>query len=183
MVGLGDLPGGIFSSGADGVSADGSVVVGRSRSAFGGEAFRWTSLGGMVGLGDLPGGIFSSGARGVSGNGSVVVGGSRSASGKEAFIWDAANGIRSLSTVLSTDFGLDLTGWTLSEATGISDDGRIVVGEGINPNGNPEAWRADLTPGGGPGGGEIPEPSTLIIWSLLATLGMSFGWRRRRRAK
>lgn len=26
----------------------------------------------------------------------------------------------------------------------------------------------------------IPEPTTLIIWSLLATLGLSVGWRRRR---
>jgi hypothetical protein len=29
---------------------------------------------------------------------------------------------------------------------------------------------------------EVPEPTTLVIWSLLATLGLSFGWRRRRRA-
>ena len=28
----------------------------------------------------------------------------------------------------------------------------------------------------------IPEPSTLIIWSLLAGLGMGFGWWRRRKA-
>ncbi|MCH8047360.1 MAG: hypothetical protein IID44_26975, partial [Planctomycetes bacterium] len=29
---------------------------------------------------------------------------------------------------------------------------------------------------------DIPEPTTLVIWSLLATLGLSVGWRRRRRA-
>jgi hypothetical protein len=34
----------------------------------------------------------------------------------------------------------------------------------------------------GPAASEIPEPTTLIIWSLLATLGLSFGWRRRQRA-
>lgn len=28
----------------------------------------------------------------------------------------------------------------------------------------------------------IPEPSTLIIWSLLATLGITFSWHRRRKA-
>ena len=28
----------------------------------------------------------------------------------------------------------------------------------------------------------IPEPSTFIIWSLLGALGLTFGWRRRRRA-
>lgn len=48
--GLGDLPGGNIFSQAAGVSADGSVVVGQSNSASGGEAFRWTAGGGMVGL-------------------------------------------------------------------------------------------------------------------------------------
>jgi len=27
----------------------------------------------------------------------------------------------------------------------------------------------------------IPEPSTLLIWSLLAALGIVAGWRRRKR--
>jgi probable HAF family extracellular repeat protein len=56
FTGLGDLPGGSFISLANGVSADGSVVVGRGASASGNEASRWTSGTGMVGLGDLPGG-------------------------------------------------------------------------------------------------------------------------------
>ncbi|NRA00706.1 MAG: PEP-CTERM sorting domain-containing protein, partial [Myxococcales bacterium] len=86
-VGLGDLPGWLFSSSALGVSADGSVVVGSSASASGWEAFRWTQGGGMVGLGDLPGGTFYSGARAVSADGSVVVGWAVSASGHEAFRW------------------------------------------------------------------------------------------------
>ena len=89
--GLGSLPGGYFWSHAYGVSADGSVVVGMSRSASGyyDEAFRWTDLNGNglvdpnekldyhpeFGLGDLPGGgFFWSGAEGVSDDGSVVVG-------------------------------------------------------------------------------------------------------------
>ena len=57
---LGDLPGGEFRSVANGVSADGSTVVGFSGLGAGQEAFRWTSGGGMVGLGDLPGGLFES---------------------------------------------------------------------------------------------------------------------------
>ncbi len=32
------------------------------------------------------------------------------------------------------------------------------------------------------GVGVIPEPSTLVIWSLLGVLGLTFGWRRRRKA-
>ena len=43
----------------------------------------------------------------------------------------------------ANDFGLDLTGWTLSGAT-IAPNGKFLVGEGINPEGNTEAWIAHL---------------------------------------
>jgi probable HAF family extracellular repeat protein len=47
---LGTLPGGTWSW-ADGVSADGSVVVGGARNAAGySRAFRWTAAGGMQDL-------------------------------------------------------------------------------------------------------------------------------------
>jgi probable HAF family extracellular repeat protein len=242
MVGLGDLPGGFVESCANGVSADGSVVVGWSKSGAGAEAFRWTQSGGMVGLGDLPGGEFLSIGKGVSANGSVVVGWSDTSSGTEAFrwtpsggmvglgsllggsqaydisgdgsvvvggaggeafrwaesegmvglgvlgdgmfdtsvalgvsadgsvvigqnsflteaqeerggrleyshepfIWDALNGMRPLPQVLSNDFGLDLSGWTLNWASGVSDDGLTIVGSGTNPSGEGEAWMAIL---------------------------------------
>lgn len=107
------------------------------------EAFRWTSSGGMVGLGDLPGGSFNSLAFGVSADGSVVVGRSLTASGFEAFIWDETNGMQRLADVL-TDAGLDLTGWTLEQATGVSADGKTLVGVGTNPSGDDEAWVASL---------------------------------------
>jgi probable HAF family extracellular repeat protein len=124
MVGLGVMPGG-SSSRANGVSADGSVVVGDS----GGEAFRWTAAGGMVGLGVIPGGS-SSRANGVSADGSVVVG--RSSSKERfavAFIWNSTSGMRALEQVL-TELGIDLTGWTLTYATGVSVDGLTIVGSG-----------------------------------------------------
>jgi len=38
----------------------------------------------------------------------------------------------------------NLTGWTLTDATGISADGTIIVGDGIDPQGNDEAWIADI---------------------------------------
>jgi probable HAF family extracellular repeat protein len=151
MVGLGDIRWGSFGSYAYGVSADGSVVVGRGTSASAGVAFRWTSGGSMVGLGGLPGGSYDSHAYGVSADGSVVVGEGNSASGDEAFIWDSTNGMRSLKNVLENDHGLDLTGWTLKRAAGISDDGLIIVGYGVNPSSDYEAWMADLSPAGGVG--------------------------------
>jgi hypothetical protein len=84
----------------------------------------------------------------------------------EAFIWDADNGMRSLQDVLTGDFGLDLTGWTLEKARGISDDGTVIVGWGSGPNGR-EAWRA-----------VIPEPSTLVLAAFgLLSLAVC-GWRR-----
>ncbi len=63
--------------------------------------------------------------------------------------------MRNLQGVLVNDYGLDLTGWTLTYAEGISDNGLTVVGFGTNPSGDTEAWIA-----------VIPEPSTAL---LLAT--------------
>ncbi|MBU4524056.1 MAG: autotransporter domain-containing protein [Desulfomicrobium sp.] len=132
MVGLGDLPGGIFSSSAYAVSADGSVIVGTGNSASGSEAFRWTDGTGMVGLGDLPGGIFSSEAYAVSADGSVIVGYGNSASGNEAFRWTDATGMVGLG---------DLPGGTFSSrAYAVSADGSVIVGYGVSESGT-EAFR------------------------------------------
>jgi hypothetical protein len=98
----------------------------------------------MQGLGDLAGGSFNSQALSTSADGSVVVGLSSSASGTEAFLWDAINGMRALDDVLMTDFGLDLTGWTLQHARGVSDDGLVIAGFGTNPDGFTEAFIADM---------------------------------------
>ena len=145
MVGLGDLPGGRLYSRARDISADGSVIVGQGTAAEGMEAFRWEG-GSMIGLGDLSDGNYRSHARGVSADGSVIVGDSDSGSGAEAFIWDDVNGMRSLRDVLTGDYGLDLTGWTLQDASAVSDDGTVVVGYGRNPGGVVEAWIARLGP-------------------------------------
>ena len=145
---LGDL-GAEGGSMAWGVSADGSFIVGQYLSASSGwhnQAFRWTAASGMVGIGDLPGGAFESESRDVSADGSVVVGWGTTDGGQEAFIWDSAQGMRSLKYVLENDYGLDLTGWMLTRAYAVSADGRVVVGEGINPNGTIEAWRAVMNP-------------------------------------
>src|ERR687897_636447 len=68
---LGFLSGANYSY-ANGVSADGSVVVGESGVSGYGEAVRWVD-GVLTGLGFLSGGSQSV-AHGVSGDGTVVVG-------------------------------------------------------------------------------------------------------------
>jgi probable HAF family extracellular repeat protein len=147
MVGLGNLPDGSFWSSAYGVSPEGTVVVGNSVSSSGTEAFRWTSENGMVGLGDLPGGTFSSEARSTSGNGTVVVGMGNSGLGDEAFVWNAAEGMQSVKKCLISKYqsASSLLGWTLSEATGVSADGKVIVGNGTTPTGQSEGWVANLS--------------------------------------
>ena len=54
--------------------------------------------------------------------------------------------MRAIQDVLENDYGLDLTGWTLTDAHDISEDGTVIVGAGINPNGDIEAWRAVISP-------------------------------------
>jgi probable HAF family extracellular repeat protein/parallel beta-helix repeat protein len=143
MLGLGYLSGEL--SQAYGISADGSVVVGRANSLEGAVAFRWTDSEGMVSLGDLPGGSVSGVAYDASTNGSIIVGMSNSVDDFEAFIWDEDNGIRNLQDLLIDNYHLDLTGWHLRCAYGISDDGLIIVGSGYNPQGQREGWIAVLT--------------------------------------
>lgn len=167
--GVGDLPGGSTASRANAVSSDGLVVVGRSTSANGTEAFRWTLGGGIVGLGDLLGVSFSSEAHGVSGDGSVVVGEGSAAAGIRAFIWDATNGMRNLQDVLVNDHGLDLTGWTLTRALGVSADGLTIVGEGkLSGFFSGQAWIATLPPELIPG--DITGDGTVNVTDLLQLL-------------
>jgi probable HAF family extracellular repeat protein len=145
MTGLGDLPGGVFDSVASSVSADGTVVVGASHGASGTEAFRLQ--GGIItGLGKLAGSVTSS-ASDVSADGSIVVGSSTFSSGgffDEAIIWTAAGGMQKLLDVLAAQGATGLSGWILRTASAVSPDGFTIVGYGINPAGQTEAYRARL---------------------------------------
>lgn len=144
MIGLGDLPGGAFSSEPFGMNHDASVIVGESTSSQGVEAMRWSSSTGMQGLGDLPGGEFQSMAFDVSANGQTVVGFGTTERGAEAFVWTAKDGMRRVLDVLLEQGGSEAQGWLLTEATSISANGHVVVGNGTNPNGQTEGWIAYL---------------------------------------
>ena len=97
-------------------------------------------------------------ANGVSPDGSVIVGSAGSAStvsDRAAFVWTSGGQMQNLRDLLLADGIAELDGWTLLNATGISGDGRTIVGYGVNPDGNTEAWIAT-----------IPELHSLL---LLAT--------------
>jgi probable HAF family extracellular repeat protein len=146
MVDLGDLAGGTHDTIAYAASADGSVIVGDAGKAVGGrEAFRWTPSGGMIGLGafSLPTGPPFSYGRAVSGDGQIVTGFSTTSNFQEAFVWSADTGLRNVLDVLTTTYGVTVTGWLLAYGQGISPDGTIIVGQGLHFGGT-EAWAAVL---------------------------------------
>jgi uncharacterized membrane protein len=140
LVPLGDLTGGAFASEPFGMTPGASVIVGEAASASGVEAFRWTAGGGFIGLGDLDGGEFHSTAFDLSADGATIVGFGTGASGPEAFVWDAQHGLRPLKDMLVAGGVPDLAGWQLLEATGISADGKTIIGNGTNPSGDAEGW-------------------------------------------
>lgn len=127
FVDIGSLPGpqGFFV--ANGISGDGSVIVGGSGGGpFGGaSAFRWTSVSGMQRLGTLPGGTGAQ-AIAISTNGLAITGFSGSATGDRAVRWTDATGIQ--------DLGV-LPGGTNSTAVAISGDGATITGSGTTADG------------------------------------------------
>ena len=161
------------------VSSDAATIVGtstrRTLTLPGGtvvavepQAVRWTGAGyaTLENLGTLPGGSsIDSTARAVTPNGSHVVGRARGPGGtNRAFLWDAVNGMRDLATLLSVEHGLDLTGWQLTEARGVSGEvgGALsIVGKGVDPLGNPQGWVAVVP---------LPEPGRLglVLAGILA---------------
>ncbi len=67
--------------------------------------------------------------------------------------------------LLSNDYGIDFGTWRLREIVGMSDDGTVWAGNGINPQGFQEGWVA-----------VIPEPTS----AALSVLGLIALIRRRR---
>jgi probable HAF family extracellular repeat protein len=162
---LGDLPGNYYPSTTPdlseglGISADGSVVVGYATDDTGVRAAFWDGAGNLH---PITSGNMSS-ALAASANGSIVLGGR---SYGPSIVWDAAHGTRSLESFLANDYGLGpaIAGWTLEKAYGFSADDSVLIGEGLNPNGDRETFLANL-----------PEPSL-----LSALLVAPFLARRRR---
>ena len=140
MKGIGSLPaiGNLqYYSGPNAVSADGSVIVGRSLCCsdpdLGNpvqEAFRWTEETGIEGLGLLPGfepAISRSRAHDVSNDGSVIVGSTQEfaddfvATRASPFRWTRESGMVEL------DVPLGFEG-ARSRASHISGDGKVIAG-------------------------------------------------------
>jgi probable HAF family extracellular repeat protein len=143
-------------------SNDGSLAVGK-HNASAAAGFRWSLAAGTFVIPPLQ--VNGGGqANGISGDGSIIVGTTNVAGAARAYIWDAAHGTRDLRSVL-TGLGVNMDGWVLLSATGVSRDGRTIVGSGLGPPGIEQAWIAT-----------IPAPAG---WVPLAALPFAIGRRRR----
>jgi uncharacterized membrane protein len=173
--GLGHLPGGNFSEAAA-ISADGSVVVGRS----GEEGFRWSSETGMESLGLSP---FTaeqpnSSASGISDDHRLIIGSVRAASGGiEPAFWTEDSGW----TLLDPDFQFGG-----GSAADVSADGTVIVGE-VNPQCcGTTAFRwtestgiellPKLDPGGGAAAGAITPDGATVTGISTVFIGQTFIW-------
>ncbi len=155
MVGLGYLrPNGTYSR-ANGISRDGTTIVGYSVSngPFGDqEAFKWTAGSGMEALPGLPGAPFQSAeARAVNADGAVIVGGAPAPDSRyHAVLW-TASGIE--------DLGV-LPGFLDSTAFAVDDAGTVVGGDLTNGSlAHAFVW--------------TPATSMLLLSDYLAGFGVS----------
>ncbi|MBE0538009.1 MAG: hypothetical protein IH624_20295 [Phycisphaerae bacterium] len=136
--------------GAMALSGDGSTILG-ARPFFGepryDDSFVWTQETGCRFIGTIDG-FVSNHASAISHDGSIVVGtlfnDIMQHQDHAAYLWTEHDGVRLIQDILENDCGLDLDGWILTNASGISYDGRTIVGNGINPEGYEEGWIATL---------------------------------------
>ena len=176
---LGFLPGADHSS-ANGVSGDGKVIFGQSSKAdavLASTGYRWTEATGMTPIAPLRDGQ-SAAMSAANFDGSILVGTSAYQIARVSFlddfgevqlpindavIWDAVHGLRELKAVLETDYGIDVGDFLLTSATDISDDGRTIIGNGINLQGQAEGWIVHLDPVA------VPEPAACALFAIGLT--------------
>jgi uncharacterized membrane protein len=110
------------------VTPNGTTIVGNNYAAGVPSAVRWVN--------GTPTTLGAGSASAVSANGSVAVGSSNNV----ATVYNST-GAHTLASLLGSTS--DLTGWTLSYASDVSDDGKVVVGTGTH-NGATEGFVAHL---------------------------------------
>lgn len=163
QVSLGAIPDQWSSSVPADVSPDGATIVGHFANDSTSAAYRWTEDAGYSLLASFSDESIST-ANAVAADGVTIVGHSITENVSVATIWLPDGTVHALSDYLSS-LGAEMDGWTLISASGISDDGLTIAGEGVNPNGLAEAWVV-----------RIPTPSAAVVFMLPL---VSFARRRR----
>ena len=170
MVGLGRDPIAKYST-AFNMSPDGAFVIGQL-SIWNGTGpttlgYRWTAITGMVPIESANDAFESVSPIAISLDGKIIIGNTvPQPDGDETFIWREGIGMMGLEAYLKS-IGLDIRsmGYSLHAVSSMSDDGRFIVGNVINPDGNGEAFLI-----------EIPAPPAASLVALAALVAV----RRRR---
>lgn len=153
-----------------GVSDDGEVVFGNYQIDFGGSwhmyHFTWSEEKGVNPIAPSRELGVSIAAYDLSGDGSVLVGTHHRFKPYpphvfRAMMWSEALGVTLLDELLQSK-GVDLMGWQLQKAIGISADGSVIVGTGVNGMGQTSSWVIDLA--------AVPEPSARCICFFAFTI-------------
>jgi uncharacterized membrane protein len=119
-----------YDTSAYGISADGNVIVGEGNSTLGTQfAWYWTPQAGQLQQVPIPGSPYSATARAVTGDGKIVVGVATfhlpdTSFQSRAFRWDRSQA----AAVLLPHYSPPPNALPNSAATGVSDDGRRIVG-------------------------------------------------------
>jgi len=138
-----------FGSGgvATSISPDGGTIVGYLwliNNPINVAAVKWASDGVPVAL-ERVGADVGSYALAVARNGTVTVGWSwGGVAPTRAVRWTANGRAQVVKSILLVNNTAEVEGWELTQANGVSSDGRFIVGEGINPFGQREAWIASI---------------------------------------
>ncbi|MBL8762869.1 MAG: hypothetical protein JNM07_01200 [Phycisphaerae bacterium] len=141
---LGGLGGPSMNSAAEGISGDGSVVVGWGVTTGGSRASRWVD-GQIQDLGALPNPTGrASAATACNADGRVVVGTSRVGAANTGFAWYHRYGMYDLQARLTALGVHAVAGWALTNITGVSGDGSVIVGWGRDPQGRSSGFRITL---------------------------------------
>jgi uncharacterized membrane protein len=136
----------------------GEVVVGVMYNSRVTRGYRWTTAGGFEDIGVLLGGTSAYAVR-VSGDGDTIVGSSDSLNGRVAMMWTREAGMVDVREHL-VGLGISVDGWTLTEANGVSADGRVLAGIGLH-DGQFEGWVA-VVPG-------APVPVTIGAFGFVVS--------------
>jgi len=167
---LSSVPSGTGAGTATNIAVNGGTIVGSLGTNSSPQNPAYWDPAGIAHLINLNPGYTVGQAAATTADGSIIVGNWREDDfsdelGSLAFIWDEVNGARPLQDVLTNEFGIALGDWTLNTVTDITPDGRTLVGTGLNPDGNLEAYKVT-----------IPAPGSLAVLALAG-----FAPRRRRR--
>jgi len=124
-VGLGDLKGSPYLSYGNAMSSDGGIVVGSGANSLNSRsAFRWSRSDGMIAL-TPPSDEIVSNAFDCSADGNIIVG----FINQKACIWISSRNVIYVEDLLNQN-NIDLSGWVLTGCMGISNDGKVIVGNG-----------------------------------------------------